>query len=139
MRKIMYPCARHKTAFSRAVTLTDTTYAPTTHVAAVRALRLMTAPLHTAACRPEHLRETSSYVCGSRHNVFMQRTLHPLYLLCLSPARGNSWSDKSTSLTDGVRSPGDTRLRTRRKWRYRARTNCGLTQQDFDRLVTHRP
>jgi len=41
--------------------------------------------------------------------------------------------------TDGLRSSGDIKLRTRRKWRYRARINCGLPQRAFDRLVTQRP
>ncbi|SKC83728.1 Tn7-like transposition protein D [Burkholderia sp. CF099] len=44
-----------------------------------------------------------------------------------------------TKTTDGLRSPGDVKLRTRRKWRYRARINCGLPQRAFDRLVIQRP
>lgn len=48
-------------------------------------------------------------------------------------------NDYANLVTDGLRSSGDTRLRARRQWRYRARIDCGLPEQAFDRLVMHRP
>ncbi|WP_363321203.1 TnsD family Tn7-like transposition protein [Paraburkholderia caribensis] len=44
-----------------------------------------------------------------------------------------------TRVIEALRSSNDIKLRTRPKWRYRARINCGLPQRAFDRLITDRP